>query len=94
MSLLTFLVTSAGIALLYSIVSAAWGLHCDTKGCRMSYMRPQYYKFDGFDTEHTRFASKYSLFLYREHGIDNDHKVSSPNDLHIGERTDRRYKNA
>lgn len=76
MSLLTFLVTSAGIALLYSIVSAAWGLHCDTKGCRMSYMRPQYYKFDGFDTEHTRFASKYSLFLYREHGVDNDHKVS------------------
>ena len=24
----------------------------------------------GFDTEHTRFASKYNLFLYREEGVD------------------------
>ncbi|KXJ92301.1 PGAP1-like protein-domain-containing protein [Microdochium bolleyi] len=66
MSLLTFLVTSLGIALLYSVLSSAFALHCDTKGCRMSYMRPIYHRFDGFDTEHTRFASKYSLYLYRE----------------------------
>ncbi|KAH7030949.1 PGAP1-like protein-domain-containing protein [Microdochium trichocladiopsis] len=76
MSLLTFLVTSVGVALLYSVLSSAFAMHCDTKGCRMSYMRPAYYRFDGFDTEHTRFASKYSLYLYREQGVDYDHKVS------------------
>lgn len=36
----------------------------------MSYMRPSYIHFSEFDTEHTRFASKYSLYLYREQGID------------------------
>ena len=47
----------------------------DTKGCEMSYMRPIFQEFDDFDTEHTRFASKYSLYLYREGGIDEDSRV-------------------
>ena len=43
----------------------------DAKGCRMSYMYPSYAKLDSFDAEHTRFSSKYSLYLYREQGVDN-----------------------
>ncbi|EOO01479.1 putative gpi inositol-deacylase protein [Phaeoacremonium minimum UCRPA7] len=38
-------------------------------------MRPSYVELKDFDTEHTRFASKYSLHLYREQGIDNDFKL-------------------
>lgn len=65
-SFLTLLTTFIGIALLYGVLESSTKLHCDVKGCRMSYMRPSYIKFDDFDTEHTRFASKYSLYLYRE----------------------------
>ncbi|KKY15939.1 putative gpi inositol-deacylase [Phaeomoniella chlamydospora] len=36
----------------------------------MSMMSPTYIKLSGFDTEHTRFATKYSLYLYREEGVD------------------------
>ena len=36
----------------------------------MSRMSPTYIKLSGFDTEHTRFATKYSLYLYREEGVD------------------------
>lgn len=32
-------------------------------------------RFEEFDTEHTRFATKYSLYLYREQGIENENKV-------------------
>lgn len=34
-----------------------------------------YFKFADFDTEHTRFATKYSLHLIREEGFDEDPKV-------------------
>ncbi|KAI0625412.1 PGAP1 multi-domain protein [Pyrenophora tritici-repentis] len=47
----------------------------DVKGCGMSYMRPNYARYHDFDTEHTRFASKYSLYLYREGGVDEDPRV-------------------
>jgi len=43
----------------------------------MSYMRPSFVKFNDFDTEYTRLATKYSLYLYREGGIDEDPKVRS-----------------
>lgn len=33
-------------------------------------MSPTFLRMVGFDTEHTRFASKYNLFLYREEGVD------------------------
>ncbi|CEI99970.1 hypothetical protein RMCBS344292_14042 [Rhizopus microsporus] len=42
----------------------------DVSGCRESYMRPQYIKQTEFDSEMTRFAGKYSLYLYREKGVD------------------------
>ena len=47
----------------------------DVKGCGMSYMRPTYSRFTHFDTEHTRFATKYSLYLYREGGLDEDSRA-------------------
>lgn len=42
----------------------------DVSGCEESYMRPQYIKQNGFDSEMTRFAGKYGLYLYREKGVD------------------------
>jgi GPI inositol-deacylase len=74
-SLCTLLTSMAGIALLISIVYSSANLQCDPKGCRMSWMSPSFVHFSDFDTEHTRFASKYSLYLYREQGIDNGPKV-------------------
>jgi glycosylphosphatidylinositol deacylase len=42
----------------------------------MSWMSPSFVRFSDFDTEHTRLASKYSLYLYREQGIENGPKVA------------------
>lgn len=71
----TLLTSILGIGFLALCLNSSFTRHIDPKGCRMSYMRPGYAKFDDFDTEHTRFASKYSLYLYRELGIENDAKV-------------------
>lgn len=76
-SILALLTTTLGIALLFTILRSLVTRQLDPKGCRMSYMRPSYVHFSDFDTEHTRFATKYSLYLYREQGIDDEHKVSS-----------------
>lgn len=38
----------------------------DAPSCRGVYMSPAYAKIHAFDSTHTRFASKYSLYLYRE----------------------------
>ncbi|KAI1377557.1 PGAP1-domain-containing protein [Hypoxylon crocopeplum] len=74
-SLLTFFASTVGIGLLVAVIYSAATLHCDLKGCRMSWMSPSYAKFNDFDTEHTRFATKYSLYLYREQGFDNGPKI-------------------
>ncbi|KAI2469942.1 PGAP1-domain-containing protein [Annulohypoxylon bovei var. microspora] len=74
-SFLTFLTSALGIGLLFAVVYSAATQHCDPKGCRMSWMSPSYAKFSDFDTEHTRFATKYSLYLYREQGFDNGPKI-------------------
>ncbi|KAI8064463.1 PGAP1-like protein-domain-containing protein [Gongronella butleri] len=42
----------------------------DQSTCQESYMRPVFIKQEGFDSEMTRFAGKYSLHLYREKGVD------------------------
>ncbi|KAB8234091.1 GPI inositol-deacylase [Aspergillus alliaceus] len=39
-------------------------------GCGIPVMSPTFLRMVGFDTEHTRFASKYNLYLYREGGVD------------------------
>ena len=62
--------------LLLSIVHSFLTRQVDSKGCGMCYTREIiYFKFADFDTEHTRFASKYSLHLIREQGYDEDPKV-------------------
>lgn len=52
------------------IVHSSLNLQVDPQGCVMSMMSPTYLKLAGFDTEHSRFATKYSLYLYREEGVD------------------------
>ena len=75
-SIFSLLIASLGIGLLLTILGSIVTRQLDPKGCRMSYMRPSYVRFSEFDTEHTRFATKYSLYLYREQGADD------PNRLH------------
>ena len=75
-SWLTFITALLGIVILASIVGSFVTRPSDAKGCRMSFMRPSYVHFADFDTEHTRFATKYSLYLYREQGVDDDKAVS------------------
>lgn len=75
-SLLTLTATAVAIVLLLSIIHAFVTRQLDPKGCDMCWSRPIYIKFSDFDTEHTRFASKYSLYLHREGGFDEDPKVS------------------
>lgn len=71
------LATLLGLSLLATVLHSLSTRQLDPKGCRMSYMRPSYIKLSEFDTEHTRFASKYSLYLYREQGLNNE-KVQAP----------------
>lgn len=42
----------------------------DSAGCRAVYMYPSWARIRSFDESHTKFASKYSLYLYREQGLD------------------------
>ncbi|KAF2771832.1 PGAP1-domain-containing protein [Teratosphaeria nubilosa] len=74
-SLLTLATSACAIILLATIVRSFLTLQLDPKGCAMSYMMPAFARFSDFDTEHTRFASKYSLYLYREGGVDEDTRV-------------------
>ncbi|KAF1976516.1 PGAP1-domain-containing protein [Bimuria novae-zelandiae CBS 107.79] len=74
-SLHTAIATLLGVGALFLMAQSFLTRQLDPKGCEMSYMRPAYFKFDDFDTEHTRFANKYSLYIYREGGIDNDRRV-------------------
>lgn len=76
-SLLTLVTTAVASLCLFAILHSFVGRQLDTKGCRMSYMRPSFAKLSDFDTEHTRFASKYSVYLYREGMVDEDTKVRS-----------------
>jgi glycosylphosphatidylinositol deacylase len=74
-SLLTLAATALAILSIGLIVHSFTTRQLDAKGCRMSYMRPAFAKLEDFDTEHTRFASKYSVYLYREVMVDEDTKV-------------------
>lgn len=74
-SLLTAGITISAMVLLLSIVHAFLTRQLDSKGCDMCWSRPIYFKFSDFDTEHTRFASKYHLYLHREGGFDEDPQV-------------------
>lgn len=74
-STLTFTTSIFAIVLLTTILHSFFTRQQDPKGCAMSYMRPAFARYSDFDTEHTRFATKYSLYLYREGGIDEDTRV-------------------
>jgi hypothetical protein len=54
----------------------------DPKGGSMSYMASSFVRFSDFDTEHTHFATKYSLHLYRELGVDEDPRVREQSIAH------------
>jgi GPI inositol-deacylase len=69
-SLLTAITTATAVVFLLAIIHSAVTRQLDPQGCVMSRMSPTYIKLSGFDTEHTRFATKYSLYLYREEGVD------------------------
>lgn len=69
-SLLTLIVTSLGSLALFAIVHSYFTRQIDPQGCKTPRMLPTYIKLLGFDTEHTRFASKYGLYLYRERNVD------------------------
>jgi glycosylphosphatidylinositol deacylase len=72
MSLLTLFTTALAILSIFVISHSFLTRQLDPKGCRMSYMRPDFARLEDFDTEHTRFASKYSVYLYREDMVDED----------------------
>lgn len=72
---LTVLTTILSVGILALTLRAFTTRQMDPKGCDMYYSRSVFIQFADFDTEHTRFASKYSLYLYREYGIDEDAEV-------------------
>ncbi|KAI4723193.1 PGAP1-domain-containing protein [Aureobasidium sp. EXF-10727] len=74
-SLVTMICTGLSLLLLATIAQSFLSRQLDPKGCNMSYMLSAFAKYTDFDTEHTRFATKYSLYLYREAGIDQDTRV-------------------
>ncbi|KAK9260768.1 hypothetical protein V1519DRAFT_388297, partial [Lipomyces tetrasporus] len=53
-------------SILYSFLTR----QLDSKGCREIWLAPSYARISSFDSTHTRFASKYGLYLYREQGYD------------------------
>ena len=67
--------TVLGSLLMLIIIHAFVTRQLDSKGCGMCWSRPLYVHFKDFDTEHTRFASKYSLYMIKEGGIDEDPQV-------------------
>jgi GPI inositol-deacylase len=69
LSILTLVTAVFGLSLLVTILNSSVTRQMDPKGCRMSWMSPVFYHMKEFDTEHTKFASKYSLYLYREGGV-------------------------
>ena len=69
-SLVSLILACLSMAFLVLVAHSFLNLQRDPKGCKMSFMYPSYAKLSDFDTEHTRFATKYSLYLYREQKMD------------------------
>jgi GPI inositol-deacylase len=67
---LTVITIGLAVLFVFSVVHSFLNRQVDPQGCVMSAMTPTYIKMSGFDTEHSRFATKYSLYLYREEGVD------------------------
>lgn len=70
---LTYAFIFCGLGLFLLIAHSFVNYHphgADLNQCRIVYMYPLYAKVLLFDKSHTKFASKYSLYLYREQGKD------------------------
>lgn len=78
-SVLAFLILSAAVALMLTVWRSFTTRQLDPKGGSMSYMASAFVRFPEFDTEHTSFATKYNLYLYREMGLDEDPRVKIAN---------------
>lgn len=65
------------LASIYMMLDSFQHHQRDVSGCQTSYMRPEYIKQTNFDSEMTRFAGKYGLYLYREKGVDFSDQVST-----------------
>jgi len=66
------------VAVAFCYVSVTSFLYKDPANasqCRMAWMSPGYIRMEDFDRSHSRLASKYSLWLYREQGWDLSSKV-------------------
>lgn len=74
--LVTFLLVLFSLSSVYIMLDSFQHYQRDVSGCQTSYMRPEYIKQTGFDSEMTRFAGKYGLYLYREKGVDFTDQVS------------------
>ncbi|EGV60019.1 GPI inositol deacylase [Yamadazyma tenuis] len=72
-------ITLVGIVLWVALVSLYnyQLVGSDTPGCRPVRMGPSYARILGFDLSYTQYASKYSLYLYREQGKDLRPKASN-----------------
>lgn len=68
-------VTTIASILLIVILQAFVTRQLDPKGCVVPWTRPTYIEFKDFDTEHTRFASKYHLYMIRDASYDEEPKV-------------------
>lgn len=69
-SILTAVITLLAMTFLFSIMRSFASRQVGGDGCGVPMMSPTFIRMLEFDTEHTRFASKYNLFLYREEGVD------------------------
>lgn len=70
---LTYAFILCGLGIFFLIAHSFVNYHphgADLNQCRIVYMYPLYAKVLLFDKSHTKFASKYSLYLYREQGKD------------------------
>ncbi|RUS28431.1 PGAP1-like protein-domain-containing protein [Jimgerdemannia flammicorona] len=68
---LLLLVTVLSLGTLAMMCDSMFNYQRDCVGCNQSYMRPSFVKLFEFDSEMTRFAGKYALYLYREKMYDN-----------------------
>ncbi|PLB46066.1 negative regulator of COPII vesicle formation [Aspergillus steynii IBT 23096] len=69
-SILTAVTTCIASIFLFFICRSFSTRQSGGDGCGIPVMSPSFLHMVGFDTEHTRFASKYNLYLYREAGVD------------------------
>lgn len=69
-SLSAIATTALALLALLAIIHSYATRQIDITGCVVPLMNPAFIKLLGFDNEHTRFASKYGLYLYREGGVD------------------------